>query len=85
MKPRELFRKEKYIALNAQPKAFRLVKWLIILIMATVLFFWKGVLAVGLLFGILIVLGTSFHFLLRWKSKGWTQSWGPYKKILLDD
>ncbi len=85
MKFKEFFRREKHVALNAQPKAFRIAKWLIILCVAMSLFLWKGLSAVGLLFLILIILGTSFHFLLRWKSKGWTESWGPYKKIPLED
>ena len=81
---KEFFRREKHVALNAQPRAFRITKWIIILTITILLFLWKGIIAVGSLFGILIILGTSLHFVLRWKTKGWTQSWGPYKKIPLD-
>lgn len=84
MKFKDFLKREKHVALNAQPPLFRLFKWIVILTIALLLFLWKGIVAVGSLFGILIVLGTSFHFLLRWKSKGWTQSWGPYKKIPLN-
>lgn len=82
---KEFFRREKHVALNAQPKAFRVAKWIVILCVATLLYLWKGVVVVGLLLGTLAVLGTCLHFLLRWKSKGWTESWGPYKKIPLND
>lgn len=84
MKFKEFLSREKHVVLNAQSQIFRLIKWVVILSIAFLVFLWKGAGVVGLLLGTLLVLGTSFHFLLRWKSKGWTQSWGPYKKIPLN-
>lgn len=80
----EAIKREKYIALNAQPPMFRLVKWIIIICLFIGLVVFKGWAAAGLLILFLAVVGTSFHFFLRWKTKSWTQPWGPYKKALLD-
>ncbi len=81
---KEFFKREKHIVLHGQSRRFRIIKWIVILSLAFLLFKWKGALVVGYTFAALAVLGISLHFLLRWKSKGWTQSWGPYKKIPLN-
>lgn len=78
---KESIRREKYVALHAQPFWFRIIKYIVIVSLLIALGLWKSWLASVLLLLSLAVLGTILHFILRWKTKGWTQSWGPYKKI----
>lgn len=80
----EFIQREKYIALNAQSKKFRIVKWVVILIIAIIVFIWKGPFTDLVFFSSLALLGLSLHFFLRWKTNAWTESWGPYKKIPLN-
>jgi hypothetical protein len=84
MKFKEFWQREKYVALHAQSLRFRLVKYIILVTLAVVLFRWRGGVATLKVFLGLAVLGLGIHFLFRWKTKAWTQPWGPYKKILLD-
>lgn len=35
------------------------------------------------IFVCLMIIGYAVLFLFRWKTKAWTQSWGPYKKLTL--
>lgn len=81
MKAKEWFQREKHVALHAQPKWFRILKWIVILSALAALWSWKGwMMAISVLLS-LMTLGTILHFVLRWKTKAWTESWGPYKKI----
>lgn len=81
MNTNEWFQREKHVALHAQPKWFRILKWIVILSALATLVWWKGwVVAISSLL-CLMAFGTILHFLLCWKTKGWTESWGPYKKI----
>jgi hypothetical protein len=81
---KDFLRREKHVALNAQPHSFRIAKWIVIIVLAGLLYWWKGLMVVGALILFCIVAGTSLHFLLRWKTNGWTKSWGLYKRIPLD-
>ena len=75
------WKREKYIAIHAQSTKFRIIKYIIIIFILYLLFNWKGWIAVisGLI--TMFVLGIVLHFLFRWKTKGWTKSWGLFKKI----
>ncbi len=81
MKAKEWIEREKHVALHAQPRWFRILKWIVIFIALAALEWWKGWRVAILILLCLMALGTTLHFILRWKTKGWTQSWGPYKKI----
>ena len=78
---KEFYRKEKYIALHAQSRRFRIVKYCMLLAVAVVVYVWKGLAATGLLFLLLFLAGMGLHFFFRWKTEGWTKSWGLYKRI----
>ncbi len=73
--------REKYVVRHAQPLWLRIIKFPIILAIMIGLGVWKGWMAVLAVLLFCIVTGTVFHFILRWGSKSWTRSWGPYKKI----
>ena len=77
----EWFSREKYVALHGQSARFRVIKYLVLAAMGYGVFAWKGLAAVGVLFLCLFIVGTTVHFLFRWKTKAWTQSWGPYNKL----
>lgn len=81
---KEFWRREIHVALNAQSRRFRAVKWTIILLVSAGLYFWMGpgVVVTALVAG--CILGVCLHFFLRWKTDGWTRSWGLYKRIPLD-
>lgn len=78
---KESLRREKYVIIHGQTTRFRIVKYLVLFTLGIGLFFWKGWMAVGLAFACLFILGLAVHFLFRWKTKAWTESWGPYKKL----
>ena len=81
MKAKDWIAREKYVALHAQTWKFRVVKYVVLFAIAWSIYEWKGWDAVGVTFLILFVVAIAVHFLFRWKSKAWTQSWGPYKKL----
>lgn len=78
---KEFYRKEKFIALHAQSRRFRIVKYSVLLAVAAGVYAWKGWGAAGLLLLLLSIAGISLHFFLRWKTEAWTKSWGLYKRI----
>ena len=78
---KEFYRKEKYIALHAQSRRFRIVKYCVLLAVAVVVYVWKGLAATGLLFLLLFIASICLHVFFRWKTEGWTKSWGLYKRI----
>ena len=75
------WKREKYIAMHAQSTRFRILKYGVLIVLSYLLFIWKGWIALisGLL--TLAVLGVVLHFFFRSKTKGWTKSWGLFKKI----
>jgi uncharacterized protein YndB with AHSA1/START domain len=81
---KDFYKREKHVVINAQSKNFRIAKWAVIILIAIVLYAWKGWFFVAILFVVCAVLGTTLHFFLRWKTEGWTKSWGPYKRIPLN-
>ena len=78
---KEFYRREKCIALHAQSRRFRIVKYCVLLAVAVGVYVWKGWAATGLLFFLLFATGICLHFFFRWKTEGWTKSWGLYKRI----
>lgn len=80
----DFWRREKHVALNAQSRRFRIIKWLIILLIAALLYYLFGWKIVVISFLTLCTVGVAVHFLLRYMTDGWTRSWGPYKRIKLD-
>lgn len=81
MQWKETARRELYVAIHAQTWRFRVRKYVILLGIAAATWWWKGGWAVLWLFVGLTVLALAVHFIFRWKTKAWTRSWGPYKKI----
>ncbi|OGZ74117.1 MAG: hypothetical protein A2908_03475 [Candidatus Staskawiczbacteria bacterium RIFCSPLOWO2_01_FULL_38_12b] len=74
-------KREKYVIVNGQSKMFRIIKWVVFIMLGVLvyLFFGGEVLALAIL--ALAIIGTSVHFLFRWKTHGWTKNWGLYKVI----
>ncbi len=84
MNVREFWAREKHVALHAQSGKFRFIKWVVILLIASILYWWKGWNAV---LGLIVtggIAGLALHFFLRYKTDAWTKSWGPYKRIPLN-
>jgi Flp pilus assembly protein TadB len=82
---KDFYRKEKYIALHAQSRRFRIVKYSVLLVVAVGVYAWMGLGAVGLLFLLLFLAGICLHFFFRWKTEAWTKSWGLYKRIPFEE
>ena len=78
---KDFYRKEKYIALHAQTRRFRIAKYSVLLVVAVGVYAWMGLNAAGLLLLLLFLAGISTHFFFRWKTEAWTRSWGLYKRI----
>ena len=77
----KLIKREVYIAIHAQSSRFRVVKWIVLILITYTLYLWRGWMTVGIwiLFG--IILGLAIHFLFRKKTNGWRKAWGPFKPI----
>ncbi|MBX4198323.1 hypothetical protein KW782_03255 [Candidatus Parcubacteria bacterium] len=78
---KETVKKEIDVVVHGQTITFRLVKYMVLLLLAFALYFWKGGRITGVVFLILIIVSLVAHFFFRWKTDGWTKSWGLYKKI----
>lgn len=83
MNMREWFEREKYVALHAQSWKFRTVKYCVIFGLEYAAYAWNGWTGAITLFLWMFVIALAMHFIFRWKTKAWTQSWGPYKKMEL--
>jgi hypothetical protein len=79
----ELYQRENQVIVKGQSVRFRVIKYIIILTLGTLLYLWKGLATVSQVLLVLTIVAICIHFLFRWKSHGWTKSWGPYKKINL--
>ncbi len=77
----QFLRREKYVALHAQPRWLRVVKYPVFLGITVLIVYWKGWVAATYWGIILFTVGLSGHFFLRWMTHGWRKSWGPYKKL----
>ena len=77
----KFIKREVYIAIHAQSSKFRIIKWIIILLVTYAIFLWRGLGAVysWVIFG--FVLGMTLHFFCRWKTRGWKHKWGKFKPI----
>jgi hypothetical protein len=60
---------------NAQPVWFRIVKYIVL--GAIIYFFW-GTNRLWIILGTVSVLGLSLHFWYRYKTNGWTKSYGAW-------
>jgi hypothetical protein len=78
---RTLWKREFFVIAHGQSPRFRIVKYIVLLAIGIVMYTWQGWNGVLTLFLSLFLLGIIVHFLFRWKTKGWTQSWDPYKKM----
>jgi hypothetical protein len=81
MDAKQLWEREKYVALHAQSTRFRVIKYLVLVALLLGIFFWAGWSGIGIFFLITTPLSFLVHFFYRWKTKSWTQSWGGYKKL----
>jgi hypothetical protein len=77
---RKAVRREVRVALSrrAQPIWFRILKWVILIVVGVMLwrtpYFWFCLLGA-------LVLSLTLHFTWRWKTKGWTQPWGGWDDV----
>ena len=78
---KESLKRELYIVIHGQSWRFRVVKYVVLLAIVGALFTWKGLETTVLVFLFLAVVAVGVHFFFRWKTAGWTRSWGPYKNI----
>ena len=62
-------------AKNAQPIWLRILKYLLL---AAIIYFLWGTQLLWIVLAILFVVGFSVHFWYRYKTKGWTQSYGAW-------
>jgi hypothetical protein len=81
---RKVVRREVRVALSrrAQPVWFRILKWVILIVVGVMLwrtrYFWFCLLGA-------LVLSLTLHFMWRWKTKGWTQPWGGWDDVETGD
>jgi len=73
---KEFWKKEKYVAIHAQSVKFRIIKYSILIPLFICSYYWKGTRFTGILLLTLTVVAVTMHFILRWKTKAWSQNWG---------
>jgi len=81
MASKGFLKKELYVAIHAQTARFRVVKYAILLPLFGAVYWWKGGKVLAWTLGVSLVFAIAMHFFFRWKTKGWEQSWGPYKSL----
>ncbi len=69
---------------KAQAPIFRILKYLVIGLL--VYFFWDSA-TLWWILGTAVILSLALHFFVRYKTRGWTRSWGKwkYEKSKYDD
>ncbi len=85
MKMKDALKREAYVAVHGQTWRFRAVKYAIIIPAVAALYAWKGAAVTGWWLLAAFAAAICIHLLFRWKSKAWTRSWGPYKKLDLPE
>ncbi len=83
MNMKDTIEREKYIVVHGQTARFRVIKYLLLAAFLIPFWLWQGDRALAILLVCLTVISVTIHLLFRWKTKAWTQSWGPYKKMAL--
>ena len=75
---KKIARREFEVAFSkkVQKPVFRIIKYLLIGLM--VYFFWDTK-TFWWIFGIALILSLALHFIARYRTKGWTKSWGAWK------
>lgn len=61
---------------HSQPISFRITKYIVLILL--IWFLW-GTNLLWIILGTLFVIALSLHFWYRYKTKGWTQSYGMWK------
>jgi len=74
----EIIKREFEVAFSkhSQPVWFRIVKYIVL---AGLVYFLWGTKTIWIVLLVLFVLSLSLHFWYRYKTKGWTQSYGMWK------
>lgn len=78
----DTLKREWHVIVHGQSLRFRFWKYVVIIAGFTAVQWWMGWTVVWVLLSGAIIVSLAIHFLFRWKTKAWTQSWGPYKKIV---
>lgn len=76
-----LIKKELYVAAYGQTAKFRAVKYAILIPLFAAIYWWKSGEVLAWTLGIALILALAVHFLFRFKTKGWTEPWGPYTPL----
>jgi hypothetical protein len=74
----EVIKRELEVAFSkhSQPIVFRITKYIVL---ASLIWVFSGTNLLWIILGILLVLSLSLHFWYRYKTKGWSQSYGLWK------
>ena len=76
-----IIKREIYVVVHAQTTKFRLIKYLVLFSIMTIVYIFGGWLVAEKVLFYLLIFALSVHFLFRWKTEGWQKSWGPYKRL----
>lgn len=79
MDVKEVYEREKHAVIYGQSRTFRIYKYIILTLLFTSVYTWKGSQATFRLFVVLLIAALIMHFFYRWMTDGWRKSWGGYK------
>ncbi len=81
---KDLYLREKNAVLNGQTAKFRIIKYIVLILLFTGFYLWRGLSDTLVLLVILSALSLCTHFVFRYMSEGWTKSWWLYKHTPLN-
>jgi hypothetical protein len=81
----ETLRREIYIVIHGQSIRFRVIKYLVFIGIIIILSKNYGLQSTSYFLLLAMIIALTAHFFFRWKTKGWRNSWGLYKKIQIPD
>ena len=76
---REALKKEVDVIVHGQTAKFRIIKYIVLLLLGYMLYVWQGLRTTVWVFLALAVISIIIHLLFRRKTRGWTESWWLYK------
>lgn len=77
---KDMLKRELHVAFSkrAQPPAFRIIKWIVIVVLVTLFhrhrYFWRGA-------GVLFLAALALHLFYRRKTQCWTRPWGGWNDL----
>lgn len=75
---KNIIKREIYVAMHGQSSDFRLKKYIIIALIAFVIYFLFDLVMLGKVLLVALAFSIVVHLFFRYKTSGWTKHWGAF-------